>query len=118
MLWQNSTEEGSPPCSPQMPILRSGLVCAAELDSHFDELADAGLVESGKRVGLEDLLLIVGVQELAGVVTGEAEGHLGEVVCAEGEELGFLGDLVGCDAGARNLDHRADLVFEVGAGWP
>src|SRR2546422_4598781 len=23
-LWQNSTDEGSPPCSPQMPILRSG----------------------------------------------------------------------------------------------
>src|SRR5438094_8599322 len=25
-LWQNSTDEGSPPCSPQMPILRSGRV--------------------------------------------------------------------------------------------
>ena len=25
-LWQNSTDDGSPPCSPQMPTLRSGRV--------------------------------------------------------------------------------------------
>jgi hypothetical protein len=31
-------------------------------------------------------------QELAGVVAGEAEGHLGQVVGAEGEELGLGGD--------------------------
>ena len=44
---------------------------------------------------LVDLLVVVSAQELAGIVAGEAEGHLGQVVGAEGEELGLLGDLVG-----------------------
>lgn len=47
-----------------------------------------------------NLLVVVVAQELAGVVAGEAEGHLGQVVGAEGEELGLLGDLVGSQGGA------------------
>ena len=35
---------------------------------------------------------------------------LGEVVGAEREEVGFVGDVVGAQAGARQLDHRADRV--------
>ena len=49
-------------------------------------------------------------QERAGVVAGEAERRLGEVVRAEGEELGGLRDLVGGERAARDLDHRADEV--------
>ena len=40
----------------------------------------------------------------------DAERRLGEVVGAEGEELGRLGDLAGAQGSARQLDHRADLV--------
>ena len=65
---------------------------------------------------LDDLLVHVGVQELAGVVAGEAPGHLGQVVGAEAEELGLLGDDVSAEGGARNLDHGADLVGQVNAG--
>ena len=42
------------------------------------------------------------------VVAREAEGGLGEVVRAEGEELRVGGDLAGGEAGAWQLDHRAD----------
>ena len=53
-------------------------------------------------------------QELAlGVVAGEAERRLRQVVRAEREEVGLLGDLVGADAGPRQLDHRADEVVEL-----
>ena len=42
------------------------------------------------------------------VVAAEAEGHLGQVVRPEGEEVGLLGDLVGEQGGPRSLDHRPD----------
>ena len=74
--------------------LESGLGLAAQLHRHFNQPADALLVNARERVVLEDLLRIVVLQELAGVVAGEAESHLGQVVRAEGEEVGFGRDLV------------------------
>ena len=58
--------------------VRVGL--AAHLGGHGDELADAGLIETGERIALVDLLVVVRAEELAGIVTAEAEGHLGQVV--------------------------------------
>ena len=37
---------------------------------------------------------------------------LGEVVGAEGEELGVLGDFIGSKGRPRDLDHRAELVVD------
>ena len=54
----------------------------------------------GKRIELIDLLVVVSGQELAGVVAAEAKGHLGQIVGAEGEELGLGGDLIGRQGGA------------------
>ena len=95
--------------------VRAGLT--AQLARHLDQTAHAGLIELGERIGLVDLAVIVGREELARVVAAEAEGHLRQVVRAEGEERGLLGDLVGGQGRARDLDHRADLVFHVGAGF-
>ena len=47
------------------------------------------------------------------VVAREAERGLREVVGAEREEVGLLGDAVRHEAGARQLDHRADDHVEV-----
>src|SRR5699024_2597499 len=74
------------------------------------------LVQLGEGIVLVDLGVVVGIQELAGVVTAEAEGHLGQVVGAEAEELRFLGNLVGGEAGTGNLNHGAHVVGEVYAG--
>ena len=68
-----------------------------------------------ERVLLEEPVLLVVEQELAGVVAREAEAHLGEVVGAEREELGLLRDLVGGHRAARDLDHRADQVLDARA---
>ena len=92
------------PCWPSAPSTPVGL------------LSDAGLIETGKRIALVDLLVVVRAEELAGIVTAEAEGHLGQVVRAEGEEVRFLGDLVRGQSGARDLDHGADLVLHGAAG--
>ncbi len=94
--------------------LRTG--CTAKLCSHVNELADTGLVETCKRIALVDLLVIVCTEELAGVVTAEAEGHLGQVIGAEGEELSLSCDLVSGESGSGDLDHSADKVLHVGAG--
>ena len=63
-------------------------------DGHLHQLADAVLVQLGEGIVLIDLGLVVSVQELTCVVTGETKGHLGQVVGTEAEELGFLSDLV------------------------
>ena len=95
--------------------VRAGLT--AQLRRHLDEAADACLIELGERVGFVDLAVVVGRKELARVVTGEAEGHLRQIVRAEGEELCLVGNGVGGQRSARDLDHGADLVGHVGTGF-
>ena len=85
-------------------------------DSHLHQLADAGLVQLGEGIVLIDLGIVVGGQELACIVTGEAEGHLSQVIGAEAEELSFLGDLVGSQAGTGDLNHGTNLVLQISAG--
>ena len=41
---------------------------AAQFGSHFDQLADALLIQLGKGIRLVDLVIIISVEELAGVV--------------------------------------------------
>ena len=93
--------------------LRIGFL--AEADSHLHELAYADLVEFSERIVLEDLRVVVSAEELARVVAAEAVSHLREVVRTEAEEIGVLRDFVGGESRSRDLDHRADLVFELGA---
>ena len=80
---QNLTDEGSPPCSPQMPTLSSGLTERPFLTPISTSLADAFLVEYSKGIGLDDAVLFVVFKEFGGVVAREAKCHLGKVVGAE-----------------------------------
>jgi hypothetical protein len=41
------------------------------------------------------------------------EGRLGQVVGAEGEELGLFGEVLGAHAGAHHFEHRAELEVEL-----
>src|SRR5439155_1394434 len=88
------------------------LAASDPLDGAPLQVADPAPVERLERVPLEHAVLEVAGQELAlSVVAREAERRLREVVRAEGEEVRVLGDLVGADAGARELDHRPDEVL-------
>ena len=89
--------------------IRAGL--AAFLDRVAHQFADALAVKVLERVLSEDALVNVFSQEAAfGIVTGVTEGHLGQVVGTEGEELGNFGDLTGGHSGARDLDHGTEHV--------
>ena len=88
-----------------------GLDAATFADAHFNELAYANLVEDFEGIGLDDAVFLVEFEELGSIVTREAEGHLGEVVGAEGEEVGYGGNLVGGERCTRYFDHGA---YEVG----
>ena len=66
---------------------------------------------------MEDLGADVGLEELAGIVARQPERHLGQIVGAEAEELGVLGDLARAQRGARQLDHGADLVVQRAAAF-
>ena len=113
ILWQNLTDSGSPPCSPQMPSLMVGAGLAALGRGHLHQLPDARLIEGGEGVLLEDARLHVGREELVDVVSADAEGGLGEVVGSEAEELGLFGDLIRGQSRARQFDHRANHVIDV-----
>jgi hypothetical protein len=89
--------------------------CSAALDAHSDERADAFLIEGLERVVAENSLLKVIGEKTADVVAGKAEAGLREIVGAEGEEFGALGDLVGDDAAAGDFDHCADVIFDLDA---
>ncbi len=61
-----------------------------KFDSHLHQFADTCLIQLGEWIVLEDLGVIVSVQELACIITGEAEGHLSQVVGTEAEEVRLL----------------------------
>ena len=67
------TEEGSPPCSPQIPTFRSGLVFLPALRSHLHQLADAFLIQNLERIVLENSVLNIEGKELAGVIPRNAD---------------------------------------------
>src|SRR5437867_10175521 len=75
----------------------------SSLDSKPHELADAFLIEDRERIRGHEPLLEIVRQELRDIVPAVAERHLREVVRAEREELGVLGDLLGDERGARHL---------------
>ena len=53
------------------------LVCgSAEGYCHVHQLANTGLVELCEGIVLEDLCIVVSIEELTGIVTREAVGHL------------------------------------------
>lgn len=88
--------------------VRAGLT--AKFGSHLDEAADAGLIQLGERIGLVDLAVIVGSEELARVVTAEAVGQLGQVVGAEAEELSFFCHFVGGEASSKKTSSVANFL--------
>src|SRR5581483_153279 len=98
--------------------LEAGPRLAAALGAEAHELAHPVPVDGDERVDLEDRPLRVVGEDRRGIVARQPEAGLGEVVGAEREELGAClagGDLVGLERGARQLDHGADLVFELDA---
>ena len=81
----------------------------ALLDGDAHQPADAVAVDRLERADPEDAELEVAREERRlDVVAAEALAHLREVVRAEGEEVGGLGDRAGGQGRARDLDHRAD----------
>ena len=93
--------------------VKFGTGLTSKLDRHLHQLADADGIQTREGIGFVDLVRIVRGQELAGIVTREAERHLRQVVGAEAEELRFLGNIVRRERRTRDLDHRADLILEL-----
>src|SRR5512133_1377649 len=88
-----------------------GLGLAAQPGAHAQHLPHARGVDRLERRAVEDLQVDVAGEDLAlDVVAAEAQRGLREVVGAEGEEVGLLGDPVGQEACTRQLDHRPDRV--------
>ena len=78
---------------------------------HFHELANALLINGGEWICCHDLMLEIGGQKAARIIPAHAEGRLGEVICAEAEELRVFGDLFGGEGRAGHFDHRADQIL-------
>ena len=83
-----------------------------KLDSHLHQLADTGLIQLSERIILEDLGVIVSVQELTCIITGEAEGHLGQVVGTEAEEISFLSDFISSKCCSWYFNHCTNFILK------
>ena len=78
--------------------------------SHLHQLAYTGLVKFAEGIELINFLIVIGFQEFSCIVTGEAKGHLGQVVGAKAEEIGFLGHFVRGQGCPGNFDHGAYFI--------
>src|SRR5215218_1509630 len=86
---------------------------ASQGDGHVDELSDPLAVQGAERVLFEDVGLQVVDQEAGlGVVPAERVRRLGQVIRADREEVGMLGEPVGGERGSRCFDHGAYLVVD------
>ena len=94
---------------------------AATLGCNLHQLADTGLVDGVEGISLQQPELEVpGHHATLDIVTTQSEGHLGEVVGAEAEEVSVLSQIFGSQGGTRSFDHRADgdyCAFCPLAGW-
>ena len=67
-----------------------GFYGSCAVDGNFHEFADAFFIQGDEGADGQNFLFHIGVEEFAfGIVTGETEGGLGEVVGTEGEEFRF-----------------------------
>ena len=89
---------------------------APPFDRERHQAAHALHVEHLERVVLQDAALVVHRQELVlRILARERERRLRQVVGAEREELGDLGEVLRAHAGAHHLDHRAELAGHLDA---
>src|SRR5438132_8620707 len=89
-----------------------GARLAALLDSNAHQFSHALAINHLEWILFEDALAQVRGQNLVDVITREAEGGLREIVGAETEELGFLGDLVSNQSRARQLNHGSYEIVD------
>ena len=95
------------------PKLNAWIGKATLIDGDLHKLADAGLIECGEGVLLEDLVLSIRKEEVTHVVTTDAERSLSEIVSSEAEELRSLSNLICRQCSAWHFNHRADEVVEL-----
>ena len=81
-----------------------------KLNSHLHQAANAVLIQLCEGIVFVDLSVVVSGQELACVVTAEAEGHLNQVVGAEAEELSFFCHFVGGEASSKKTSSVANFL--------
>ena len=67
--------------------VKLGTYAFAKFNRHLHQFANADLVETRKRIRFINLIRIVRRKELASIVTGEPERHLGQIVRTETEEI-------------------------------
>src|SRR5665811_1319790 len=85
---------------------------AAEIHSDLDQLANTVHIYCLEGVVLDDSLFQIVGEELAlGVIPGESQGRLGQVVGAKAEEVRVVGNMVGSESGARQLYNATHLYL-------
>src|SRR5258708_12509872 len=86
---------------------------AATLDADAHQFAHTVAIDGDEGVAGKDAARHVRAEKARGVVAADAVGGLRQVVGAEGKERRALGDLARAQRGARQLDHRADLIVDL-----
>src|SRR5258706_1403402 len=79
-------------------------------DRDFDQLADAGLVETHEGIAFDQAARQIFAQEASRVVAAHPERGLRQIIRAEAEKLRRLGNFAGHQSGPRQFDHGSDQI--------
>src|SRR5207253_4633952 len=93
--------------------LQIGFDVPATLGADTHQLADAFGVQYLEGIIGKNFSIDITREEAARVITAQTKSRLGQIVCAERKEVCVLRNLVGRQSRSRQLDHRADRVFDL-----
>src|SRR5262249_57932563 len=85
---------------------------AASIDTYFDQLAYAQLINRDERIGRKYAARGIDAEETRRVIARNPEGGLGQVVGAERKEFGGLRNFAGHQGRTWQFDHRTDLITD------
>jgi hypothetical protein len=85
---------GSPPCSPQIPILSSGFTARARSHRDLHQFAHS-FVQGDERIVLDDALVGILAQESAGIVATQPERVWVRSLVPKEKNSALLADLAG-----------------------
>src|SRR5699024_4267674 len=80
--------------------------------SHTNQLSHSILIKNLERINFQNLLFQVNRQERSDIIARITEGHLCQVICSEGKELGRRSDTVCSQCGTRNFYHCTNLEVD------
>jgi hypothetical protein len=82
-------------------------------DAHFHELANTISIDGLEGISFIDTFIDKELEESSGIISGDTQSELGQIVGTEGQEIDLWSDLLGGDAHSWDFDHGSNFVVDI-----